>query len=173
MLELQPITMQDAKAVVGRWHRHNRPPVSGLFAVAAAASAEVVGVVIAGRPVARPLDDGATVELTRNCTDGHRNACSFLYGAARRAAVALGYRRVYTYTLQSESGASLRAAGFVVDAVLEPRETWSCTSRPRMQTDLFGGEQRPAEAKVRWVWPAEARQALRGRGQSAMAPKLW
>jgi len=152
--------MQDAKAVVGRWHRHNKPPVSGLFAVAAmgGGTGEIVGVVIAGRPNARALQDGFTVELTRNCTDGHRNACSFLYGAARRAAVEMGYTRVYTYTLQSESGASLRAAGFVVDAVLEPRPSWSCASRPRMQTDLFGGEQRPAEGKIRWVWPASARR---------------
>jgi hypothetical protein len=151
--------MQDAKAVIAKLHRHNKPPVSGKFAVAAEACGEVVGVVIAGRPVARPLDDKWTVELTRNATDGYRNACSFLYGAARRAAVALGYRRIYTYTLQSESGASLRAAGFVVDAILKPRATWSCASRPRTQTDLFGVEQRPAEAKVRWVWPASARSA--------------
>ena len=121
-LSLRPISIQDAKAVVGKWHRHNKPPLSGLFAVAASSDgSEVVGVVIAGRPNARALQDGFTVELTRNCTDGHRNACSFLYGAARRAAVAMGYTRVYTYTLKSESGASLRAAGFVVDAVLEPR----------------------------------------------------
>lgn len=159
MLKLRPITMQDAKTVVGKWHRHNKPPLGGLFSVAAEAGGEVVGVVTAGRPVARPLDDGRTVELTRNCTDGHRNACSFLYGAARRAAIALGYQRVYTYTLQSEGGSSLRAAGFVVDEVLEPRASWSCPSRPRVQTDLFGKEQRPPEAKVRWVWPAEARKA--------------
>lgn len=158
-LSLRPITMQDAKAFVAKLHRHNRAPLSGLFTVAAEADGEIVGVVTAGRPVARPLDDGATVELTRNCTDGHRNACSFLYGAARRAAVALGYRRVYTYTLASESGASLRAAGFVVDAELKPRATWSCKSRPRVQTDLFGQERRPAEAKIRWVWPATARAA--------------
>jgi hypothetical protein len=159
-LTLQPITMQDAKAVVGRWHRHNKPPLSGLFAIAASADEQVVGIVIAGRPNARALQDGFTCELTRNCTNQHRNACSFLYGAARRAAVAMGYRRVYTYTLKSESGSSLRAAGFVVDAVLEPRATWNCASRPRTQTDLFGVEQRPAEAKVRWVWPASARSAI-------------
>lgn len=192
MLELRPITMREAKEAVARWHRHNRPPTGGLFAVAATDGAKVVGVVIAGRPVARALQDGLTVELTRLATGGHRNACSFLYGAARRAAAALGYRRVYTYTLApefhemtpeeadfvsegcpnfkekltGESGASVRAAGFVADAVLKPRPTWSHPSRPRVQTDLFGTEQRPTEAKVRWVWPAPERgRECRGCGK--------
>lgn len=151
-LRLQPIGITAAREIVGKWHRHNRPPVGGLFAVAAEADGEIVGVVIAGRPVARALDDGFTVELTRNCTDGHRNACSFLYGAARRAAVELGYRTVYTYTLKSESGSSLRAAGFMADKELDQRPTWSCSSRPRIQIDLFGTEQRPTGEKIRWVW---------------------
>jgi len=113
----------------------------------------VCGVAIVGRPVARMLQDGFTAEIVRVATDGTYNACSKLYAACRNAAKALGYRRVFTYTLASESGASLRAAGFVVDEVLPPRETWSTPSRPRHQTDLFGNERRPPEAKVRWVWP--------------------
>ncbi len=156
-LTVRPISIADAKAYIAKLHRHNKPPVSGLFAVACE-NGHLCGVAVVGRPMARALQDGWTCEVIRVATDGARNACSLLYGACRSAARALGYRRVYTYTLKSESGASLRAAGFVVDAELAPRPTWSCPSRPRTQTDLFGNEQRPAEAKVRWVWPAEARQ---------------
>ena len=156
-LEIHPISIGEAKAVIGRWHRHNKPPMGGLFSVGVA-NGELCGVAVVGRPNARELQDGFTCEITRVATNGAYNACSKLYAACRTAAKAIGYRRVYTYTLQSESGASLRAAGFVVDAELKPRPTWSCPSRPRVQTDLFGKEQRPAEAKVRWVWPADARR---------------
>lgn len=75
-------------------------------------SGETHGVAIVGRPVARGLDDGWTLEVTRTCTDGTKNANSMLYGAAWRAARALGYRRLVTYTLVEESGTSLRAAGW-------------------------------------------------------------
>lgn len=79
-----------------------------------------------------------------------RNGNSKLYGAICRAARDLGYRVAYTYTLQSESGSSLRAAGFVVDEMLAPRETWNCAARTRTQTNMFGEERRPTEAKIRW-----------------------
>jgi hypothetical protein len=157
-LELRPLSMEEAKQVVGRWHRHNRPPLGGLFAVGVASGGELCGVAVVGRPVARMLQDGRTCEITRLATDGTYNACSKLYAACRDAAKALGYRRVYTYTLQSESGASLRAAGFAVDEELEARASWDCAARNRVQTDLFGVAQRPPEAKIRWVWPASERK---------------
>jgi len=91
----------------------------------------ILGVVIAGRPTAREFDDGWTIEVTRLCTDGARNVGSFLYGAANRAAFALGYVRVVTYTLASESGASLRAAGYRVIAERAARPSWDTPSRPR------------------------------------------
>lgn len=150
-MKVVPMSIQTAKGFVGALHRHNRPPVSGLFAAAVEDAGDIVGVVICGRPVARALDDGQTLEITRVATNGARNANSMLYGAALRAARALGYRRVYTYTLAEESGASLRAVGFTQDAELAARATWSCPSRPRMQQDLFGEERRPPGAKVRWV----------------------
>lgn len=150
-LHLVPTSIRAAKRYIGEHHRHNRPPVSGLFSVGIACEdGKMRGVAIAGRPVARRLDDGSTIEVTRVGTDGVRNGCSMLYGAITRAAKALGYCRAYTYTLASESGASLKASGWVVDAILEPRATWSCHSRPRTQVDLFGNETRPPEAKIRW-----------------------
>jgi hypothetical protein len=105
-LELVPCSIADARALVKQHHRHHPPPVSGLFAVAVSRAGRVVGVAIVGRPVARALQDGWTAEVTRVATDGTKNACSMLYGACWRAARALGYRRLGTYTLSGEGGAS-------------------------------------------------------------------
>ncbi|MFZ9906044.1 MAG: XF1762 family protein [Steroidobacteraceae bacterium] len=144
------LTIKAASRFVSKNHRHNKPPQGGLFAVGAKCGEQLVGAAIIGRPVARMLDDGETCEVTRLCTDGSRNACSLLYGAAARAAEALGYRRIITYTLASESGVSLRAAGWQIDAEVNGEKSWNRPSRYRVQTDLFGYEQRPTEDKVRW-----------------------
>ena len=148
-LTVVPVRLSDANDVVRRWHRHHRPVVGCLFAVGVAdCHGALRGAAIAGRPVSRHQDDGATVEVTRVATDGTRNACSMLLGAVRRAARALGYRRVITYTLPSEGGASLKAAGFRLDGEAGgPAHAWH--SRPGRATapigdDLFGG-------KWRWV----------------------
>lgn len=150
-LRLVPLSIKAAGRFVAEHHRHNRPPHGALFAVGAKRGDQLAGVAIIGRPVARMLDDGATCEVVRLCTDGTRNACSLLYSAAARAADALGYRRIITYTLASESGASLRAVAWQVDAEIKGQATWSRPSRDRVQVDLFGDQTRPAEDKVRWV----------------------
>lgn len=150
-LEIVPITITDAKVFVSKHHRHNLPPVGALFAVGLS-NGELVGVALVGRPVARMLQDGRTAEITRVCTDGTRNANSMLYGACVRAAKALGYHRVVTYTLAEESGESLRGAGFVRDAELRVLQTWDRPARPREQTDIFGQDRRPPGPKIRWVW---------------------
>lgn len=104
-LVLVPLERDEANELVARWHRHHLPPQGDRFRVGCAEDGErICGVAIVGRPVARRLDDGWTVEVLRVATDGTKNACSFLYGAARRAAFALGYKRVLTYTLPSEGG---------------------------------------------------------------------
>jgi len=151
-----PITQAEAKAFVGKHHRHNRPPLGSIFCVGTALDGRLVGVAIVGRPIARMLQDGFTAEITRTCTDGTPNANSILYGACRRAARALGYRRLITYTLAEEAGASLRAAGFVQVAEVPAADTWSRIARRRMQVDLFGAEQRLAGPKRRWEWRASA-----------------
>lgn len=132
-LHLVACTITQARAFVAVHHRHLGPPVSGLFAVGVAQGAELVGVAIVGRPVARGLQDGATAEVTRVCTLGARNACSMLLGACRRGCIALGYRRLVTYTLAAEPGTSLRAAGWREVAAVRGR-TWNCPSRPRSVT---------------------------------------
>jgi hypothetical protein len=144
MLISVPCTITEANAIVKRWHRHHRPTQGGLFAVACAVggSDEPCGVAIVGRPVSRMLDDGWHCEVTRVATDGTRNACSFLYGRARKAAFALGYKRVITYTLPEEGGASLRAAGFVLIGEAGGGK-WTRENRP-------GVDMHPTQPKFRW-----------------------
>lgn len=130
--EIVPLKLEDANAFVLQHHRHHGPVKGHKFALGAADKAEQIrGVAIVGRPNARGLQDGWTLEITRVATDGCKDASSALYGAARRAAFALGYRKVVTYTLQSESGVSLKAAGYRVVAEVKGR-SWSCKSRPRI-----------------------------------------
>jgi hypothetical protein len=142
-LKLVPCSLRWANAYVDRLHRHHGPTRGHKFSVAVGdEDANIRGVAIVGRPVARPLDDGFTVEVLRVCTDGCPNACSFLYGASWRAAKALGHTRILTYTLASEPGTSLIAAGWVPVATV-PGRSWSCPSRPRV-------DKHPTEDKIRW-----------------------
>lgn len=104
---------------------------------------KLVGVAVAGRPVARRLDDGKTLEILRVATDGTPNATSFLYGRVRRIAQLMGYKKVVTYTLDEESGASLRGVGAKVVGEVEPQE-WSVPSRPRKSQPVY------AKKKLKW-----------------------
>lgn len=90
-----------------------------------------MGVAIVGRPVPVAYQDGLTLEVNRTITDGYPNANSMLYGACARAAFALGYRRLITYTQAGESGASLRGAGWRIIAERPARKGWDSPSRPR------------------------------------------
>ncbi len=115
-LRIIPVTLEDANEFVRRFHRHNKPVLGAKFCIGVANDeAGLCGVAIVGRPVAMRLDDGLTAEITRVCTDGTHNAPSMLYGACRKAARAMGYDRIFTYTLPEEGGASLKAAGFKLD----------------------------------------------------------
>ena len=127
-MEIIPITLKVAKNFVSLHHRHNKPPVGHKFSIGLEKDGELVGVATAGRPVARHLDDGRTLEINRTCTDGTKNANSMLYGAIWRCAKAMGYRKAITYTQASESGASLRAVGWVRVKELPPRKSWSESS---------------------------------------------
>jgi hypothetical protein len=141
-LRIQSISLREAQAFVDANHRHHSPPRGHLFSIAASKESKVVGVCIVGRPVSRMLQDGWTCELTRMATDGTRNACSFLYGRAWRAAQALGYRRMVTYTLPEEGGASLRGAGLKLIGEAGGG-SWSRRGRPRVDTH-------PLQTKLRW-----------------------
>ncbi|HEX8345047.1 MAG TPA: XF1762 family protein [Actinoplanes sp.] len=125
-LEIIPVTLKQAAAFIAERHRHHGPPRGWRFGVGVIDRNGVLrGVATAGRPVARALDDGRSIEANRTCADGFPNANSMLYGAIWRAARGLGYLRAYTYTQQGESGASLRAAGWVPEEELAARGSWA------------------------------------------------
>lgn len=141
-LELTPISLREARAFVAQTHRNHRAPQGGIFAVAVGEGDRLRGVAIVGRPVARNSADGWTAEVTRVATDGARNACSMLYRAAWRAVRAMGYRRLITYTLPTEGGASLRGAGFTLIGEAGGG-AWSRHTRPR-------ADMHPQQRKLRW-----------------------
>ncbi len=137
-LRVVPVRRSDAFGFVAEHHRHHRPPIGCIFTLGVADGPTLVGVAVVGRPVARHYDDGLTLEVNRTATDGTPNANSMLYGAAWRATKALGYHRLITYTQGGESGASLRAAGWVVVAQLPPRKGWDTPSRRRTTAGVDG-----------------------------------
>lgn len=145
-LTVVPLPLDEANAFVAQHHRHHQPTVGHKFSIGVSDDAGTVrGVAIIGRPVARRLDDGMTLEVNRVATDGCPNACSALYGAARRAAWALGYKRLVTYTLDTEPGTSLKASGWrCMGKAGKP--SWNCPSRPRV-------DKAPAQMKMRWEAP--------------------
>jgi hypothetical protein len=150
-LRTVPVTFAQACQFVAAWHRHHGPPVGHKFSLGVADEHDtLVGVAIVGRPVARHLDDGLTLEALRVATDGHKNACSLLYAAAWQAARALGYRRLVTYTQAGENGASLRAAGWRIVAARPPTPGWS---RPSRHRDDHGTDH---IARLRWQPPDPA-----------------
>lgn len=138
-LRLVPLSLAQANEHVAAWHRHNRPVPGAKFWMGAADEGGVLrAVAIVGRPVARMFDDGQTLEVNRVASDGTRNAGSLLYGACARAAFALGYTRLITYTRSDESGSSLRAAGWRVIAEMPARAGWTAPSRPRADIGSAG-----------------------------------
>ncbi len=143
MLTVKPIHLKQANEYVRQYHRHNIPTTGGKFAISLYENDRMCGVAICGRPTARKLDDGLTLEIYRNCTDGTRNACSKLYGACCRIANEMGYRKVITYTLQSENGSSLKASNFQNDGVAGGIQ-WS----GERKREYFVS---PPERKYRWV----------------------
>lgn len=138
------LPMKKAKPLVDELHSHNDAPVGGIVAVAAYDAGRLCGVGFLGRPVARMLDDGMAVEITRVATDRTPNACSALYGALARAAKALGLNPVISYTLAHEAGTCLAAAGFVRVADVPAQASWDRPSRRRVNGS------RPTCDKVRW-----------------------
>ncbi|MET0417489.1 MAG: XF1762 family protein [Actinoplanes sp.] len=145
-LDVVPVSFADACEFIAQWHRHHASPAGHKFSLGVAHRSVLVGVAVVGRPVARHFDNGLTLEVTRSATDGTPNANSMLYGAAWRAAKALGYRRLISYTQDGESGSSLRAAGWRIVAERPARPGWTTPSRPR--------EMRGTENVQRFLWEA-------------------
>ena len=142
-LTIVPITHKEAKVFIERHHRHLPPSVGAIFVVAVAnADQEIVGVAMCGRPIVPQLCDGWTIEINRCATDGTKNACSALYAACWRIARNMGYRRAITYTHKSESGVSLRAAGWKIIGEVTRGNKWH--NRPTVDTG------NPFQEKLKW-----------------------
>ena len=142
MLAIIPVSLSQANDFVEQHHRHHKPVRGHKFSIGCITDGRLAAVAIVGRPVSRHLDDGFTLEVNRLCSDGTKNACSFLYAAAARAAKELGYRKIITYTLDTENGASLRAAGWE-NAGLAGGKEWTVKRRPAVP--LY-----PAQLKYRY-----------------------
>lgn len=126
-----PLDLDEANALVEQWHRHHKRVVGHKFSIGVADGERVCGAAIVGRPVGRRMDDGWTLEVVRCVTDGTKNACSALYAASWRTARAMGYRKVITYVLSTETGDSVKAAGWKCVGST-PGRSWNVPSRPRV-----------------------------------------
>lgn len=140
-MRIVPITFAYAKQFIKEYHRHAPNVIGCKFCIGLQGDDGIVGVAVCGRPVSRFLDDGLTIEINRVCTNGVVNGCSMLYGACCRIAKEMGYKRAITYTLQSETGSSVKASNFVCDG--EAGGTHWTGKRNR-------GQNIPNELKKRW-----------------------
>lgn len=139
--EIKPITLKIANSFVDKYHRHHNGTVGCKFSIGLFEGDKLIAVAICGRPVSRYLDNGEICEINRCCTRGDENACSKLYGACSRIARNMGYKKIITYTLESESGISLKASGFTCEGRAGGTH-WS-GKRDR-------GQDIPCERKLRW-----------------------
>lgn len=145
-LKVIPIHInRQAAPFIKKYHRHNLPSVGGKFAIGCMKDGVLVGVAVCGRPISRKLDNGKTCEILRVCTDGTDHVPSFLYAKCRKIAYAMGYEKVITYTLQSESGISLKAAGAMQEKLFEGKQ-W--TEHPNVKRNKHPVHE---ESKIRWV----------------------
>ena len=141
-LHITPITLRAANEYVSNYHRHHKPTRGCKFCIACYDGDRLAGVAICGRPVSRCLDNGLTLEVNRLCTDGTYNACSKLYGACKRIAKEMGYKKIITYILESENGSSLKASGYICEG----------KAGGEMWTGKRSGRDNgvPKEKKTRW-----------------------
>lgn len=148
-MNLRPVTREEWRHFIAKHHRHRDAPPQIIAAVGIEQDGELVGVGTLERPKAEGLCDGRTAEASRVCTLGARNGCSMLYGALARAAAALGYTRLVTYTREGEPGASLRGAGFHEVARTPVRE-WSEERHAQPELLATGRLERAPVPRVRW-----------------------
>lgn len=156
-LTIRPISIASANDYVERYHRHHGKKNGSRFAIAVYEGDQLHGVAICSNPVARNADDGVTLEVSRVCTDGTYNACSILYGACARIAKEMGFRKIQTYILASESGVSLKASGWICEGEAG-RESWlkyasqrELKRKSEKQMSLFEEKTPPQEMKVRYA----------------------
>ena len=138
------IELKNANRFIAQFHRHNKPVIRAKFQIGLMESEELIGIGIVGRPIARMLSNGKTVEILRTCIkEGYPNACSMIYARLKRISQLLGYEKVITYTLQKESQSSLKALGASIVAEVKPQD-WNRKNRRRSSQPVY------KESKYRW-----------------------
>lgn len=143
-MKIIPIKLKDANQFIEKYHRHNKPVVGHIFCIGLEKDDELIGVGIAGRPIARYLDNGRIIEITRVCVkDGNKNGSSKLYRRLHRIAQLMGYEKVITYTLARESQSSMKAINAIKECEIKGQE-WNRKSRERKSQDVY------IEDKIRW-----------------------
>lgn len=147
-----PLTLEQANKAVAAWHRHHKPVVGHPFSLGAQVGGQLIGAVIVGRAKSRMTDQYGVAEVTRLVTDGSKNACSFLYGAAARVAREMGFREIQTFILESEPGTSLRASGWECRGLNDGGQ-WVHTGQTQMVIGQMHGNptDQPTERKQKWV----------------------
>lgn len=154
-LRIKPIELKEANKFIVRLHRHHKEVQGHKFSIGCLSNDTLAGVAVCGRPVSRHLDTGLILEVTRLCTDGTKNVCSKLYAACARIAKELGYDKIQTYILKSETGLSLKASGWECENNDVGGKAWNSsgkTKRTSSTINLFGEEKKyPNEKKQRWI----------------------
>jgi hypothetical protein len=140
--EIKPCELKEAKDFIQKYHRHHKPPQGHRFSLKLVEENKIRGVIVVGRPIGRFQDDGETIEITRVCTDGMPNACSMLIGAVRRVGKAMGWKRIISYILETENGASYKASNFQLMGITKG-DTWNRKKRSRK-------DEQPTCIKKRW-----------------------
>lgn len=140
-----PIELKEANTFIEKYHRHNKKVLRDKFRIGLKQNGELIGVANAGRPIARLLNDGETIEITRVCVkNGYKNACSMLYARMVKICQLMGYKKVITYTLSKESQSSLKAIGAKIEGEIKPG-SWNRKNRKRKEQTVY------LEPKMRWL----------------------
>ena len=133
-MNLVHVELKVANDFVKQHHRHHKPVIGHRFSIGCWANNKLCGVAIVGRPVARAINHNTTLEVVRLCTDGTKNACSFLYAASAKAGIFLGYSRIGTYILAAEPGTTLVASAWTKGHVVRGRD-WNTPARAGRRID--------------------------------------
>lgn len=141
-MKIIPLTLKQANEFIINFHRHHKPVVGHRFSIGCEIKNNLVGVAIVGRPVARGCDPYKVAEVTRLCTDGTKNVCSFLYSACARISKEMGFHKIQTYILAEEPGTSLVASGWSFEIETKHDKPWKHTSGSRRSDQPFGIKKR-------------------------------
>ena len=132
--EVVPLTLKTANLYIEAHHRHHKPVRGHRFSIGCMQNGDLIGVAICGRPVARKTNYNEVLEVTRLCTDGTKNTCSFLYSACARIAKEMGFKKIQTFILDTEHGSSLKASGWIIDGYTQGLQ-WKHSDGKERRTD--------------------------------------